>query len=157
MKKAITLLLFLTLIAGISHPTEVSAQTAEPVTTILSVTRDADGGYTVESITEVPSGTCGVYATSTKTKTKDITHYDSSKTLCWRYSLTGTFRVNSGVSATCTDATASLSIRNKSYTLHSENHSHSGNKATGTIKIAYKGNISSNTVTITCSKNGKIS
>lgn len=115
---------------------------------------DSNGGYWVETITTPQS----IYGTKTqKTSTKTTKYYNANDELCWKYSLTATFSVNTGVSATCTDSSAKLSIYKSGYSLYNEKHSHSGNEATGTIKIKHNGVVKAKTISLTCTKNGTIS
>lgn len=160
MKKIISFVLLLTFfVAELSFTTTAHAATPSPIVS-STVIKDTDGGYYIETVTEdnsVLPFVYGTYSTTTQTKTKTTKYYNSNNVLCWQYFLTGTFLINMGVSATCTDSSAKLSLYNTDYSLHSESHSHSGNKATGTIKMNYKGNIKSKAISITCSKNGTYS
>lgn len=149
----------LTLTACLTIPSTASAATPAVKTTI---TRDADGGYYVETITETPSVSpfsVSPYSSiaATVDKTKSVSFYNSNNSLCWKYSLTGTFRYITGFSAVCADASAKLSIYNSAYSLYDEKHSYSGSTATGTIKMRNKTVIKSKTISITCSKNGTFS
>ncbi len=161
MKRILACLFMLTLITCFVHTPTASAATSAP-TVKTTITRDAEGGYYVETITETsplsPYGISPYSATAaTVDKTKSISYYNSSNSLCWTYSLTGTFRYITGFSAVCADSRAKLSIYNSAYSLYSEKHSHSGSTATGTIKMRNKTVIKSKTISITCSKNGTFS
>ena len=161
MKRILACLFMLTLTACLTIPSTASAATPMP-TTKTTITRDADGGYYVETITETPSVSpfsLSPYSSiaATVDKTKTTTYYNSSDSPCWRYSLTGTFRYVTGFSAVCADARAKLSIYNSAYSLYDEKHSYSGSTATGTIKMRYKTIIRGRTLSITCSKNGTFS
>lgn len=129
---------------------------------ISSVREEAGDGYYITTLTTSPSTgfSAGLLSTTKELSCKkSVDYYNSNNTLCWTYILTGTFSVNIGISATCTNVTASL--RNKkpsSYTVNSEKHTKSGNSCTGTISIKKSnGKIVTRTATITCSKNGKFS
>ncbi len=147
---------------GLITPTAVVSASTQTYTENIK-TMDSNGGYWVETITtSAPASTSrasyATYAASTtQTATKTTKYYNSNNELCWQYSLTAQFRVNKGTSVTCVDSSAKLSIYKSSYTLSSEKHSHSGNKATGTIRIKHNGVTKAKTITITCSKNGTIS
>lgn len=160
MKKIISFVSLLTFLAvGISNTTTAYAATLSPAIETSTIIKDSDGGYYLETITETLSNyplTYGIYSTNTKTKTKTTKYYNTNNTLCWQYSLTGSFRINKE-SATCTSSNAKLSIYDTNYSLYSENHSHSGNKATGTVKIKHGENVKSRTISIICSKNGDLS
>lgn len=161
MKRILACLFMLTLTACLTIPSTASAATPVPAAK-TTITKDADGGYYVETITETPSASpfsISPYSSiaATVDKTKSISFYNSSNSLCWKYSLTGTFRYITGFSAVCADARAKLSIYNSAYSLYNEKHSHSGSTATGTIKIRKKTLITTKTLSITCSKNGTFS
>lgn len=161
MKRILSCLFMLTLTACLAIPSTASA--AAPASAVkTTITRDTNGGYYVEAITETPSVSpfsISPYSATAATvdRTKNISYYNSNNSLCWKYSLTGTFRYITGLSAVCTNSRANLSIYNSAYSLYGENHSHSGNTATGTIKMRYKTIVKSKTISITCSKNGTFS
>ncbi|MCI8364544.1 MAG: hypothetical protein HFG34_06295 [Eubacterium sp.] len=161
MKRILSILFALTLITCFVHTSTASAATPAPQAK-TAITKDADGGYYVETITESPSVSpfsITPYSATAATvdKTKSTSYYNSSNSLCWTYSLTGTFRYITGFSAVCADSRATLLIYNSAYSLYSEKHSHSGSTATGTIKMKYKTIVKGKTISITCSKNGTFS
>ncbi len=161
MKRILSLLFMLTLITCFVHTPTASAATSVPRVR-TTITKDDGGGYYVETITETsplsPYGISPYSATAaTVDRTKSIEYYNSSNSLCWRYSLTGTFRYITGISAVCESSRAKLSIYNPTYSLYDEKHSHSGSTATGTIKMRRQVLIKSKTISITCSKNGTFS
>lgn len=161
MKRILACLFMLTLTACLTIPSTASAATPMP-TVKTTITRDADGGYYVETITETPLESpfsVSPYSCTAATvdRTKHYEYYNSNNSLCWRYSLTGTFRYITGFSAVCKDARTKLSIYNSAYSLYDEKHSYSGSTATGTIKIKKRTLIKTKTTSITCSKNGTFS
>lgn len=161
MKRILSFLFILTLITCFVHTPAASAATSAPRVK-TTITKEEDGGYYVETITETsPLSSYGIspYSATAATvdRTKSIEYYNSSNSLCWRYSLTGTFRYITGISAVCESSRAKLSIYNPAYSLYSEKHSHSGSTATGTIKIRKQTLITTKTISITCSKNGTFS
>lgn len=161
MKRILACLFMLTLTTCLAVPSTASAATPAP-TVKTTITRDTDGGYYVETITETPSVSpfsVSPYSCTAATvdRTKSVSFYNSNNSLCWKYSLTGTFRYITGFSAVCAEATTKLSIYNSAYSLYDEKHSHSGDTATGTIKMRNKTVIKSKTISITCSKNGTFS
>lgn len=161
MKKILSFLFILTLIACFVHTPTASAATLAPQAK-TTITKDDGGGYYVETITETPQmspfsvSPCSAIA-ATVDRTKHIEYYNSKNTLCWRYSLTGTFRYITGISAVCENSRAKLSLYNSTYTPYDEKHSHSGSTATGTIKMRRQTVVKSKTISITCSKNGTFS
>lgn len=70
--------------------------------------------------------------TYTKLGEKIVNLYDSKDNLQWTYTLTGTFKVNEGVSAVCTNSTYSSVIYEKSWSLSAHENSYSDNIAYGT-------------------------
>lgn len=114
-----------------------------------------DGSYIV---TELKTSGISTFATSTTSKTKYSSYYNSNGGLEWRVYLTGTFTYT-GSSATCTKATKSYSIYNDNWKVTSSSASKSGNKATGkfTVKkyaIGIPIKAVNKTLTITCSNSG---
>lgn len=114
-----------------------------------------DGSYIV---TELKTSGISTFATSTTSKTKYSSYYNSNGGLEWRVYLTGTFTYT-GSSATCTKATKSYSIYNDNWKVTSSSASKSGNKATGkfTVKkyaIGIPIKTVNKTLTITCSNSG---
>ncbi len=114
-----------------------------------------DGSYIV---TELETSGISTFATSTTTKTKYSSYYNSDGDLEWRVYLTGTFTYT-GSSATCTKATKSYKIYDDHWKVTSSSASKSGNKATGNFTVKrYLAGIPIRTVnkslTITCSKTG---
>lgn len=125
----------------------------------MKIIPDNHGGYFVEVLEDSPlspfTSTCS--AATIKTKTKTVSHYNSNNVLCWTYSLTASFKVKKGVSATYYSSSAQAKIHKTSWSVASEKHSGSGNKATGTITMKTSSTVSSKTVTIKCDKNGNFS
>lgn len=123
------------------------------------ITYDSQGGYyveTLESTTPINS-ILSASSTSTKSKTKTLKYYNSNNALCWSYSLTASFKVNSGVSATYKSSSASGEIYRSGWSNVSESHSGSGSTASGTIRMKSGNSTISRTVIIRCSKNGTFS
>ena len=138
MKRILSILL-VCLILGISIP--VSYADAASVTE--QTTYFADGSYCVETLTVCANETAK--------------YYDSTDKLCWKYDLTASFQVNSGVSATCTSCSDTVTRYVAEWTFVSKSATKSGNKATGTAKMKKNGKVATKTLTLTCSKNGVIS
>ncbi len=126
----------------------------------VSISYDGFGGYFVESLEDsVPYQTSLLkIATASSnevlSKTKTVKYYNSNNVLLWFYSLTASFNVNRGVSSTYKSSSAKATISNTAWSVADENHSGSGTKASGTIKMM-KNNITvSKTINITCDKYG---
>lgn len=97
---------------------------------------------------------------SNKTKTFSKTHivkYQNSVTI-GTYTLTGTFSYN-GKSSSCTRAVCSTTIQNRSWSFTSSTARKSGNQAIGsfTVKSSANGQAISQTLKLTCDKNGNVS
>lgn len=121
-----------------------------------------DGGYL--TVTLVTFSTPGNEKASTYTKTahKYATQYDVDGNVVWRYTLTGMFSVNSGVSATCSNASYSVENNSSQWHFSDCSASASGNVAHGVgtatkkvmlIIVAETVNIDLN---LTCDKYGNI-
>lgn len=124
------------------------------------ITYDKNGGYFVETLDdyETPSAKVSTYSTtSTKSKTKTVKYYNSNNTLCWSYTLKASFKVKSGISATYISSSASADIYKSTWSVAGENHSGSGNTATGNIKMKTSKTTITKTITIKCDKNGNFS
>lgn len=94
-----------------------------------------DGGYIkIELVVSDSPQTRA--STFTKTGSKFVTNYDSDDNIIWQYTLTGSFLVESGVSATCTDSTYSTVSNSISWTFSNCSATRSGNEAfgVGTVK-----------------------
>ena len=101
------------------------------------------------------------YATQVKKVEKSISYKDEDGIVCWKATLTATFRYT-GSSATCTDSTVSYEIYDSAWKITSATASKSGNTATAditakryTLGIPFK--TVDRTITMTCSANGTIS
>lgn len=122
-----------------------------------TIIREPDGGYYVKTITESPLPDVSVNSVTTRSGKVDYEYYNNNNILCWKYVLDGTFYINFGVSSKCTNVTANFFSYKSGYTLNYENHSYSGNKATGSVKVQHKDDIRSKTLSIVCDKNGNFS
>lgn len=119
-----------------------------------TVIREPDGGYYVKTITASPLPEFSVNSVTTRSSTAEYKYYNNNNILCWKYVLNGTFYINFGVNSKCTKTTANFYNYKSGYTLNDENHSYSGNKATGSVKVQHKDDICSKTLSIVCDKNG---
>lgn len=122
-----------------------------------TIIMEPDGGYYVKTITESPSPDVSVNSVTTKSSKVYYKYYNNNNILCWKYVLDGTFYINFGVSSKCTNVTANFFNYKSGYTLNYENHSYSGNKATGSVTVQHKDDICSKTLSIVCDKNGNFS
>lgn len=122
-----------------------------------------DGSYFVTK-TEKISDSLGVQlfsGISTCSGKRTKTHKSPSGAKLWEVSVTGTFTYN-GAKATCTKATVSAKSYSASWKVSNKSASKSGNKAkaqaTGTLYKDSKAYAQyTETTTLTCSKDGKLS
>lgn len=94
----------------------------------------------------------------TKTASKTYSIKSSQGKIIGTYTLTGTFSYN-GTTSSCTNASCSTSIKDKTWKFTFKTAGKTGNKATGafTIECSASGQTISDSLSITCSKNGDIS
>lgn len=151
MKKIISVLLAILIVIFMCPTNAFAAEAA----TNQYVEYFDDGSYI---ITEFETSGTSTFATSTTSKTKYSSYYNSNGDIEWRVSLTGTFTYT-GSSSICTKATKSYNIYNDNWKVTSSSASKSSNKATGnfTVKKYVLGipvKTVNKTLTITCSKTG---
>lgn len=120
----------------------------------------ADGSYIITTVTQEPVLTRA--SSNTVKGNKDHTYYNSNGNIDWVFTVTGTFSVVNGVSATCTAVSHNTDIRASKWKLVSASSRKSGNQAIGqiTIKQTMLGitiQTIERTVTLTCDKYGKLS
>lgn len=139
----------------------VSPQISENVSSGLvmvdqTVEHLADGGYITIEIYESPSLSRAI---SQKQGRKVVTQSDSNGKMVWQYTLSATFSVNSGVSATCTKVTGTPSIYDTAWFTVSNTPNRSGNRATGNITMQNRTSKQkvSRSVTLTCDAYGNLS
>lgn len=144
-------------------PFGANAQVAKSEERIISETIEMlEEEYYVKTIIteEIPS--MAPRATTTKSGSKAFVLYNNSDVELARFTVRGTFSVNSGVSATCTASSYTTSISNNAWSVESASATKSGNQAIGDVvfikKVLF---ITTNTreahVVLTCDKNGNLS
>ncbi len=144
-------------------PFGVNAQTAENTERIISETVEMlEDGYYVKTIVAEEIPAMAPRATTTKSGSKAFVLYSNSDEELARFTLKGTFSVNSGVSATCTASSYTTSISNNSWSVKSASATKSGNQAIGDVTFVKKVLfITTSTkeahVVLTCDKNGNLS
>ena len=117
-----------------------------------------DGSYIVITVAEQETA---LFATSTKSGSKFVNHYNSDDEKQWTVTIRGTFSYT-GTSSTCTAASVTYEIYNDSWRMKSATASKSANTATGdfTCKLYVLGipvKTVEQTVTLSCSKTGVLS
>lgn len=115
-----------------------------------------NGDYIMETLTE-----SGGRSTGEKTGHKNQVYYKRDGTAAWKAILTGTFTYD-GTSATCTNASISVTVYDSTWYTASKSASKSGNTATGTVTMGCRilgittDKVTAN-LTLTCDKNGNLS
>ncbi len=166
MKRFVSFLLCLCVITSVlcTIPNVCSASALETETAderIISqtVTELPDGNSVLITISESPTAT---YATSyTKSASKSYTLRNSDGEALWQFSIRGTFRVTTGVSAVCTNVTHSYSITDDAWHYVSGSSYYTGNKAVGNAEFNRKlllitVETRQCQVTLTCDTNGNL-
>lgn len=119
-----------------------------------------DGSYMTITVTEDIPATRGTL--SSKSGSKDYVLTNKYGNELWRFTVHGTFSLNSGVSATCTAASYSISIANDAWENESASAYCSGNQAIGDatfIKKLLSITVESKSchVILTCDSEGNLS
>lgn len=158
MKKFSTILTIIALILILCIPTNALAINNTDTKIIIENLENGDYIETVIESNSNPGILPMVSNTITKTKTKN--YKNSSGTILWSVSVTGTFTYN-GTTSTCTNCSKKTTSPGANWSIKSSSVSKSGNsataKATATYKTATLTKDYSMSVTIKCSTNGKIS
>lgn len=120
-----------------------------------------DGSHATITVTEDDSAMTRA-TTYTKTGSKHYVMQNKDGDELWRFTINGTFSVNSGVSATCTKSTYSIKITEDAWQNDSASASKSGNQATGTATFIKKllfitTDTRECSVVLSCDKNGNLS
>ncbi len=123
-----------------------------------------DGGYYAEVTVGESAGFTkeGARAVTEKYGYKEFIFRDNSGNKLWRFVVNGTFSVNTGVSATCTQASYRTEIFNNNWQEKTASATKSQNKAIGDATFIKKVLlITTNTeevhLVLTCDKNGNMS
>ena len=100
-------------------------------------------------------------ASYSRSGSKYYIFYDQNKKELWRFTVYGTFTVNSGVSATCTESSYSITIYDDTWENESASVYHSGNQAIGHavfIKkyLFFTVDTQNCNVVLTCDANGNL-
>ena len=165
MKKLLSILLLTVILFG-TFSFSTIAQSQENVETngkIVStdVLHFNDGSYITITVLDTTLNS-SLRSTYTKSGTKTYTMVNSSGDVLWKFTVKGTFSVNSGVSATCTSTSYSTSSLASGWSLKSGSSYASGNKAIGDGTFEHKvlfivTDTKSCHVVLTCDSNGNLS
>lgn len=152
-------IIFFLLICSIIFVCPKTIYAAQNISTIEYL---EDGSYFITSIDPEEDHTIKQRAaSSTRSGKKTVTYKSKSGSSLWSVTINGTFSYN-GNSSSCTKSTVSATSYSSSWKIGSKSASKKGNKATGTATgKQYNGSISINSisqsVTLTCNKNGVLS
>ena len=122
----------------------------------------ADGSSAVITIAEKVTKVSDRATAYSKSGSKTYTMCNSSGNVLWKFTVHGTFSVNTGVSATCTNTSYSTSNIASGWSLKSGSSYASGNKAIGDGTFEHKvlfivTETKSCHVVLTCDVNGNLS
>ncbi len=96
-----------------------------------------DGSYLTVTVTEKPSALARSAAYSVS-GSKYYAYRANDNTEHWRFTVHGTFAVNSGISSACTESSYSYSISDDAWELESASSGSSGNQAIGEATFVRK-------------------
>ena len=161
MKKIVSLLLFLVYCVLFTSSAPLAAlQNTNEYYLISEKVEYCDDGYNIIRLYE--STESSYRNTYTKTGVAEYLHYSSDNTLVWKYTLTGYFEVNQGISSICYDVDYSTQINSNGWHFYNNGTYYNGNTAYGAGTFKYKVlMITINTInvdlSVTCDIYGNIS
>lgn len=160
MKKLITTLLISVLfISTVFCIPAHAAVASENTQTTIELLENGDYIETVISYVTDKGFDYSTYATQTKTGKKTSSYRNSSGTVLWSVSVTGTFSYN-GSTATCTSKSHSATSYSSNWSIKSVSSTKSGNSATANAVTTCRGATGttdySMSVTLKCSANGTL-
>ena len=156
MKKVVSVLLIVMIMFSLNVPA-FAVDNIDNENTVIEYLED--GSCFITTITVVEENSA--YATNTKTFTKTVSYKDEDGIVCWKATLTATFRYT-GSSATCTESDVTYTVSNSKWKITSATASKSGNIATADVTakrytLGIPVETLNRTITMTCSANGTIS
>lgn len=135
MKKLLTLLMTTIFLAVGLSGTPLSAHAAINDTAheqiISETTEYFEDGSSVTIIVSEESTALTRASAYSKSGSKHYVFFDQDKVELWRFTVHGTFTVNPGISATCTEDSYSIDISDNAWKNESASIYHSGNQAIG--------------------------
>lgn len=166
MKKLLALILAAVMLTttfsalSVSVHAETNIKTDEKI--IWETTEYFKDGSSVTIILTEESTALKRTSTYSKSGSKHYVFYDKDKVELWRFSVHGTFTVNSGTNSTCTASSYSISISDDTWQNESVSTYNSGNQAIGDATFIQKYlfvTISTQDchVVLTCDFNGNLS
>ena len=159
-KKGICYILAILLTVSV-FPFPVSAEHNTKLSTVSEVTETfSNGSYVVISVCEEPAqARSGIYK---KDGSKVYTFFNASGAAQWKYTITGVFNVNTGISSVCTSSVHSFEIYNSNWSCSSANSYTSGNRAISNAEFIRKllgitVERENFQIALTCDSNGNLS
>lgn len=157
-KLIMAVLTALIMIFALAVPVMADENTGE---TVESVTVEylEDGSYyeTVITVDANENGDSGIMSTAkTRTGSKKTSYKNKSGAVLWYVKVTGKFTYN-GSTSKCTSASATAASNSSSWKIIDKSSSKSGNKAIGKATAKEQSTSLTRTVTLSCSKTGKLS
>ncbi len=140
--------LFLLCLLFFVQPLLVSA---EETVTYSSCENAEDEGYFITTLTITESRTTG-----TKRGTKTTTYYTADDVAIWALQLVGTFSYNYGVSATATNAQASVTLYSSRASTQICDAYTSGSAAFGYATVQYIDRLVEKELSLNCDKYGNV-
>lgn len=134
---------------------EITGETVESVT--VEYLEDGSCYETVITVDDNENGDSGIMSTAkTRTGSKKTSYKSKSGAVLWYVKVTGKFTYNDSTSK-CTSASATAASNSSSWKITDKSSSRSGNEAKASATAQRKGVDYHRTVTLSCSKTGKLS
>lgn len=154
----ITALTALIMIFALAVPVMAFEKIGENVESVtVECLEDGSCYETVVTVDDTASGDSGIMSASkTKTGSKKTTYKNKSGDVLWYVKVTGKFTYNDSTSK-CTSASASAASNSSSWKIIDKSSSRNGNEAKASATAQRKGVDHHRTVTLSCSKTGKLS
>ena len=134
---------------------EITGETAESVT--VEYLEDGSCYETVITVDDTADSRAGIMSTTkTRIGSKKTSYKNKSGDVLWYVKVTGKFTYNDSTSK-CTSASATAVSNSSSWKITDKSSSRSGNEAKASATAQRKGVDYHRTVTLSCSKTGKLS
>ena len=157
-KLIMAVLTALIMIFALAVPVMADEITGETVESVMMEYLE-DGSYyeTVVTVDDTVGDDSGIMSTAkTKTGSKKASYKSKSGDVLWYVKVTGKFTYN-GSTSKCTSASATAASNSSSWKIIDKSSSRNGNEAKASATAQRKGVDYHRTVTLSCSKTGKLS
>ena len=157
-KLIITALTALIMIFALAVPVMAFEKIGETVQSVtVEYLEDGSCYETIITVDDTVSGDSGIMSTAkTRTGSKKTSYKNKSGDVLWYVKVTGKFTYN-GSTSKCTSASASAVSNSSSWKITDKSSSRNGNEAKASATAQRKGVDYHRTVTLSCSKTGKLS